>query len=49
LRPETHVKASGGIRKLEQVLALLQAGAELLGTSNAVAILEGQTVEQTAY
>lgn len=49
LRPETHVKASGGIRTLEQVLALIDAGAELLGTSNAVGILEGQVVEQTAY
>jgi deoxyribose-phosphate aldolase len=47
LRPETHVKASGGIRTLEQAVALLQAGAELLGTSNAVAIVEGQVVEQT--
>lgn len=45
LRPETHVKASGGIRSLEGALALLDAGAELLGTSNAVGIVEGYTVE----
>ncbi len=49
LRPETHVKASGGIRKLEQVIALIDAGAELLGTSNAVGILDGYADEQSAY
>lgn len=49
LRPEIHVKASGGIKTLEQVHELLDAGAELLGTSAAVAIVEGKNVEQTAY
>ncbi len=49
LRPETHVKASGGIRKLEQVIALIEAGAELLGTSNAVGILDGYADDQTVY
>jgi len=49
LRPGTHVKASGGIKTKEQVLALIAAGAELLGTSAAVAIVEGQAVDHTAY
>jgi deoxyribose-phosphate aldolase len=33
------IKASGGIRSLEQAGALLEAGADLLGTSSAVALL----------
>jgi deoxyribose-phosphate aldolase len=34
------IKASGGIRTREQALALLAAGADRLGTSNGLAILE---------
>jgi len=34
------VKASGGIRTLEQALAMLEAGATRLGTSSGVAIVE---------
>lgn len=34
------VKASGGIRSLEQCLAMLQAGANVVGTSSSVAIME---------
>lgn len=34
------IKAAGGIRTLDQALALLQAGADCLGTSRGVAILE---------
>lgn len=36
------VKASGGIRNKEQALALLEAGASLLGTSAGVKILTGE-------
>jgi deoxyribose-phosphate aldolase len=38
--PEFGVKASGGIRDLETALAMLVAGANRLGTSNSVAIVE---------
>jgi deoxyribose-phosphate aldolase len=33
------VKASGGIRTIEQVRALLAAGADLIGTSTGIAIV----------
>src|SRR4029079_14877705 len=36
------VKASGGIKTLEQVRTLLAAGADLIGTSSGVAIVGGQ-------
>jgi len=39
LRPFGPVKASGGIRTREQAVALIEAGAERLGTSAAKAIL----------
>lgn len=35
------VKASGGIRTREQAISLLDAGADLLGTSSALAIMSG--------
>ncbi len=35
------IKASGGIRTFEQAVALLEAGADLLGTSASVAIVRG--------
>jgi deoxyribose-phosphate aldolase len=37
------VKASGGIKSFEQAVALLDAGAALLGTSAGVSIVTGQT------
>lgn len=38
--PETQIKASGGIRTLEQLLLLRTAGATRIGTSSSRAILE---------
>jgi deoxyribose-phosphate aldolase len=35
------VKASGGVRTLQDALAMIQAGASRIGTSNGVAIVEG--------
>lgn len=35
------VKASGGVRSLEQALAMIQAGATRLGTSSGVALVKG--------
>lgn len=37
------VKASGGVRTTQQALAMLEAGASRIGTSNGVEILEGLT------
>ncbi|NNG36758.1 deoxyribose-phosphate aldolase [Nakamurella aerolata] len=39
--PSIGVKASGGIKTIEQVRALLAAGADLIGTSSGVAIVGG--------
>lgn len=41
IAPEMKVKASSGIRTYEDALALINAGAERLGTSAGVKILEG--------
>ena len=41
-RGQAKLKASGGIRNLEQALALVQAGAERLGTSRGVALAKEQ-------
>jgi deoxyribose-phosphate aldolase len=49
LRPETKIKASGGIKSYQQAASLIEAGAELLGTSAAVAIVEGQSALQVDY
>ena len=49
LKLSTHVKASGGIKSFAQVMALIEAGAELLGTSNAVEIVTDQNVNETSY
>ena len=38
---DVHVKASSGIRTYEDALALIEAGAERLGTSAGIAIIEG--------
>ncbi len=39
------VKASGGIKDKSQALALIAAGAERLGTSSGVALVQGQTTK----
>jgi deoxyribose-phosphate aldolase len=40
LRPEIHIKASGGIRSYAQAVAFLEAGASRIGTSSGVEIVE---------
>lgn len=47
--PSVKVKASGGIRTREQALALLDAGADRLGTSAGVAIVTGNVAQTAAY
>lgn len=49
VKPSTHVKASGGIRTYEQVVELLSAGAELVGTSAGTSIVTGGGERSTAY
>jgi deoxyribose-phosphate aldolase len=44
LKPGTKIKASGGIRDFEGAVALINAGADRLGTSSGVQILKGLTV-----
>ncbi len=45
LKPSTQIKASGGIRDLKTAQTMIDAGANRLGTSSGVAILEGLTSE----
>jgi deoxyribose-phosphate aldolase len=40
--PELGVKASGGIRSLEDARAMLEAGATRIGASSSVAIVNGE-------
>ena len=40
VRPETGIKASGGIKTLEQLEALIDAGANRIGTSSGVIIMK---------
>jgi deoxyribose-phosphate aldolase len=42
------VKASGGIRSLQDMQAMIEAGATRIGTSSGIKILQGQT-SQNAY
>lgn len=37
--PEIHIKASGGIRTIEQAMAMIEAGATRIGTSSGVSML----------
>jgi len=46
--PKFGVKASGGIRDTATALAMIEAGATRLGTSNGVAILEGLAMAASA-
>lgn len=46
--PSVGVKASGGIKTVEQVRALLAAGADLVGTSSGVSIVTGQPARGTS-
>jgi len=46
---QANVKASGKINSLEKALALLEAGADLLGTSYGVEILNGLQGDESGY
>ena len=46
---ELGVKASGGVRNLEQALAMIEAGATRLGTSAGVAIVKGLSSTSGGY
>lgn len=47
--PETKVKASGKVNSLEKAMLLLEAGAELLGTSSAVEIVQQKRGSNLGY
>ncbi|HZW84412.1 MAG TPA: deoxyribose-phosphate aldolase [Nitrososphaerales archaeon] len=46
--PRVHVKASGGIRDLDNALALIEAGADYLGTRAGAAILDEARARKTS-
>lgn len=43
--PDVGVKAAGGIRDRQTALAMIEAGASRIGTSNGVALVEGTTAD----
>ncbi|HXG46620.1 MAG TPA: deoxyribose-phosphate aldolase [Methylomirabilota bacterium] len=47
--PKFGVKAAGGIRDTATALAMIEAGATRLGTSNGVAIVTGVTAQPSGY
>jgi len=49
LKGYSRIKASGGINNRETALALLEAGAELLGTSHGIEIVGGKTAKPENY
>jgi deoxyribose-phosphate aldolase len=46
---QAHVKASGKINTYEKAVALLEAGAELLGTSSGPAIIQMSPGDENGY
>ncbi len=49
LGTKMQIKASGGIRSIEKVLALLSAGATRLGTSSGVSLVKNQAANGQGY
>jgi deoxyribose-phosphate aldolase len=47
LPPKVKIKAAGGIKTLDQALAMIDAGADRIGTSSAIQIL--QTLRETSH
>lgn len=47
--PKMGVKASGGVKTTEQAMGLLEAGANRLGTSSGVALVQGLNVAPGSY
>jgi len=47
--PTMKIKASGGIKSFAQALALIEAGADRLGTSSGVLIVNGQEAADGSY
>lgn len=47
--PTMKIKASGGVKSFEQALALIDAGADRLGTSSGVLIVNGQEAPNGTY
>jgi len=47
--PHVRVKASGGVRSFKDAVAMIGAGADRLGTSSGVAIVEGVPTAGTGY
>ncbi len=49
ITPGVKLKASAGIRSYADAVALIEAGADRLGTSAGIAIITGQPVDKSAY
>ena len=47
VQDKLEVKASGGVRSLEDMMAMIDAGATRFGTSSGVALIQGQSTTKT--
>ena len=47
--PKMKIKASGGIKSFAQALALIEAGADRLGTSSGVLLVTGHAIGESGY
>ena len=47
VQDKLEVKASGGVRSLEDMMAMIDAGATRIGTSSGVALIQGQSTTKT--
>lgn len=45
--PHIKIKAAGGVRDLDSCIKMIEAGADRIGTSSGVAILEGKTADKS--
>lgn len=45
--PDMGVKASGGVRSMEDAKAMIEAGATRIGTSNGIALVEGNEAKES--
>ena len=46
VQDELEVKASGGVRSLDDMMAMIEAGASRIGTSSGVSLIQGHTTNK---
>ncbi|MFV0552221.1 MAG: deoxyribose-phosphate aldolase [Anaerorhabdus sp.] len=49
VKDQCKVKAAGGVRSYDDLLQMIEAGAERIGTSSGCALLQGKNIENNVY